>query len=590
MLIPPHLRSHLKNLCKELWNFDRRTLILALGTSLLSGLLAGGTLILLVPLLTAAGVESTGAMDQFGHIVKGLFSLAGLDPSVELVLIFWLLVTGANLVLWRVAFLVHADFTIRFLISLRKSYYHALAGADWGYLTEQRNWALLHSATEDIYRVGAAVGAMLHAWGRFLNLLIYLGISLYISLKVTVVACITGLTVILILWRYVRKTYGAGEEFTTAARSLFGDLGGFLEGFKVARCYGLDQAYIERFDNSLDAIADIQYRQATYTIDAKIGFAAGNALVIAFLAYYTLTMSGLSTGPLLLLIYVFSKMMPQFGALQQTAQRVATSVPGYRSFAVFRQRCLEAEQPVPERNLPLEFKEEIVCRDLGYYYEGGTDEAGIGQVSLSLRRGKTVALIGRSGSGKTTLADLMVGLLTPARGEVCIDGQPLDASRLQGWRQRISYVSQDPFFFNDTIEANLKWAKPDATEEELWRALELVGARELVEALEAKLETPLGERGNRLSRGERQRIAVARALLRKPIFLVLDEATGSLDVESERALLEALRVTAAERVTLVVSHRASVLNFADEVIMMEAGTIKQTGSPEEFRDSSLLSG
>ena len=153
---------------------------------------------------------------------------------------------------------------------------------------------------------------------------------------------------------------------------------------------------------------------------------------------------------------------------------------------------------------------------------------------------KTLAIIGPSGSGKTTLGDLILGLLHPTEGTIFIDERPLSGERVHNWRSSIGYVPQETFLFHDTVRGNLLWARRDATEGELWTALELAAASTFVSALPNGLDTVLGDRGIRLSGGERQRIALARALLRKPTLLLLDEATSSLDTETEQRIQDAI--------------------------------------------------
>jgi len=192
------------------------------------------------------------------------------------------------------------------------------------------------------------------------------------------------------------------------------------------------------------------------------------------------------------------------------------------------------------------------------------------------------ALVGASGAGKSTLADLTLGLLTPNTGRVLVDGEPLTGDRLAAWRNSIGYVPQEPFLFHDTIRANLLWARPDATEEDLRVVLRAAAAEEFVTRLPQGLDTVVGDRGVRLSGGERQRLTLARALLRRPTLLVLDEATSSLDHENERLVQEAIAKLHGELTLVVIAHRLSTVQQAEQVVVMGEGRVLESGSPDEL--------
>ena len=202
------------------------------------------------------------------------------------------------------------------------------------------------------------------------------------------------------------------------------------------------------------------------------------------------------------------------------------------------------------------------------------------KIDLVIPAHKTIAIVGPSGSGKTTLADLILGLLSPIEGTIFIDERPLRGEWVHNWRSSIGYVPQETFLFHDTVRGNLLWAKRDATEEELWKALELAAAEAFVSALPNGLDTVLGDRGIRLSGGERQRIALARALLRKPTLLLLDEATSSLDTENEQRIQDAIEGLHGELTMVVIAHRLSTIRRADSIVVLDRGQVVEAGAWE----------
>ena len=172
-----------------------------------------------------------------------------------------------------------------------------------------------------------------------------------------------------------------------------------------------------------------------------------------------------------------------------------------------------------------------------------------------------------------------MGLSRPQSGRVSVGGTPLDGPALKAWRARISYVAQDPFLFHDTVRRNLAWANPQASEAEMWDVLKLANAEALVRGMEHGLDTVVGERGTLMSGGERQRLALARAMLRKPHLLILDEATSAIDIAGEHDILARLRALTPQLTAVVIAHRGESLAFCTRVLRFEAGRVADDKAP-----------
>ncbi len=193
-------------------------------------------------------------------------------------------------------------------------------------------------------------------------------------------------------------------------------------------------------------------------------------------------------------------------------------------------------------------------------------------LSFTILAGSTAALVGASGSGKSTVADLLTGMLIPQKGQVLIDGVPLNSINVHLWRRSIGYVPQDAFLFNASIRDNMLWAYPEAKTEDIWKALHLAAVGDFVAKLPEGLDTVVGDRGVRLSGGERQRIVLARALIKKPSFLILDEATSALDRENEKRIQKAIENLRGQLSILIIAHRFSTIRQADQMIVLDQGT------------------
>jgi ATP-binding cassette subfamily C protein len=197
-------------------------------------------------------------------------------------------------------------------------------------------------------------------------------------------------------------------------------------------------------------------------------------------------------------------------------------------------------------------------------------EAGLVDVSITIEPGEIIGVKGASGAGKTTLADVLCGLLMPQSGRVVIAGVPLTEDNAQSWQNRVAYIAQDPVLFNESVRQNLLWANP-RDDGAIARALAVAGADRVIEQLPGGLDTVVGERGSLISGGERQRLALARALLRAPAILILDEATNAIDVAGEAEILMRLRALSPRPAVVMIAHRRESLRFCDRVLHLAKG-------------------
>ncbi len=244
-------------------------------------------------------------------------------------------------------------------------------------------------------------------------------------------------------------------------------------------------------------------------------------------------------------------------------------------------KILHAEITVTEVANPrsiTSFQNEIEFHNLGFAYQRGDVGYALQNINLKIPKGKSIAIVGQSGSGKSTLVDMLPRFYDPTEGSITIDGVPLNELSISQLRNLMGIVTQDTVLFNDTVKNNIAFGMKNVTDEQVIQAAKVAHAHEFISRMENGYETNIGDRGGKMSGGERQRMSLARAILKNPPILILDEATSALDTESERLVQDALTKLMTNRTSIVIAHRLSTIKNADEIIVMQKGSIVERGN------------
>jgi subfamily B ATP-binding cassette protein MsbA len=304
-------------------------------------------------------------------------------------------------------------------------------------------------------------------------------------------------------------------------------------------------------------------------------FAAGHAVLYAV---DLVIRDQITRGDFLLFIGYFFMIAGASVEIGAMWVQVQTSAAGLHR--VFFLMDLPGERDAPNARALEEVRQGVALDGVGYRFADGSEA--IAEASFEARVGEVTALVGPAGAGKTTLAHLLCGYLTPSRGRVLIDGCDLREYTRASLREKIAFVFQETTLFDDTIEANIRVGRPNATDFEVRQAAHSAGAAHFIESLPDGYGTRIGRGGGKLSVGQKQRLAIARALVRPAPILVLDEPTSALDPETERRLVESLHVASRDRLVLVIAHRLSTVRGADRILFVEAGRIRERGTHESL--------
>ena len=547
---------------------------------LAAGLAEGAGVVLLVPLLGLAGIPVPGgAVGRMAGAVSTAFRAVGVAPSLTAVLVLYVVTVSVQALAQRGETVAGFHLEQRTVLVLRTRLYRAVAEARWLFLSRQRATDFVHAMTAEVDRVGLATTYLVGFTAQAVSALVYLALALRISPAATLVGCLCGALLLAALRSTRRRASTSGKRLTGATSDLFAAATEHVQALKVVKSYGAEERSIGAFTALGEARHAAHATAARAYSDARAAFTIGSVVLLALATWVALGWMHLPVGVALLLVFVFSRLVPRLATLQQQWQMAAHEMPARRAVLDLMERCEAERETLGEAGEPIDLRTGVRFQDVRFGYEG-RDEVLRG-LTLEIGARRTTALVGTSGAGKTTVADLLMGLATPTGGRILLDETPLSEEVLRTWRGEIGYVAQDTVLFHDTVRANLLWARPDATPEEVDDALRAAAA-DFVAALPQGLDTIIGDRGVRLSGGERQRLALARALLRRPALLILDEATSALDPESERRILDAVEGLHGRTTILLITHRLATVRTADVIHVLDAGVVVESGRWSEL--------
>jgi ABC-type multidrug transport system fused ATPase/permease subunit len=554
-------------------------------SAVLAALAMGATV--LVPYLIGTAIDETTAGSADAHKANAWTDHKGFLTFVAVMIVVTAVLRLAMTVSRR---LVAGRVSLGVEVDLRQQLYAHLQSLELGFFDRQQTGQLMSRATVDLQAVRFFLGyGLIFIMQSALTIALAAVAMFFVDPGLAAISLAPVPFVIIIAWRYGRRARPAQQEVQQRIAELTADAEENVSGVRVIKAFAREQVQLGRFRKSVARVfeqAMIATRvQAFYT--PFIGFLPnlGLAAILLFggisVIHGSLSIGDFSAFYTYLLMLISP--MRTLGYMLGMAQRATAS--GRRVFEILDR---PSRMPVPAGAPPLPAGTgRVELRDVTLRYDGSPAPA-LRDVSLVVEAGTTVALVGPTASGKTTLVLLIPRLYDPTSGSVLVDGADVRTVDPGSLRRQIALVTDDPFLFSASVHDNIAYAKPDATREEVVTAAQRAQAHAFVTELPDGYDTTIGERGLTVSGGQRQRLAIARAILADPRILILDDATSSVDASTEQEIKRALAEVMRGRTTFVVAHRLSTITLADEVVVLEHGEITARGSHDELLAESAL--
>jgi ATP-binding cassette subfamily B protein len=501
-------------------------------------------------------------------------------PLVLLAFVAFLLQHGFN----TLRIILNNTFEQRVIFDLRSDLYSHIQLLPLRWFDNRATGDLMTRVIEDVNSVERVlIDGIEQGVVAVLQVVIVLSVMFYFNTKLALLALIPFPFLVAGALTYTLTAHRRYRLQRRAASAMNALLHDNLSGIRQIKSFAREKEEHARFNRVSDQLRHatlvVMRVWALYSPSMSMFEAIGAVIVLAFGSYSVLS-GAMQIGDLVAFLMLTAFLYDPISRLHQLNQLVqAGRAAGERVFEILDE---PTEPGWVDNYTPVRVAGDIRYENVNFSYAEGLPA--LKNISLHAHPGETVALVGATGAGKSTVASLLPRFyeLKEGDGQIFVDGKEIRENGIRALRENIGLVTQESFLFNGSIRENLLMGKPSATDAELWRAVEAANAREFIQRLPDRLESVVGERGVKLSVGEKQRLSIARALLKDPPILILDEATASVDTATERLIQEALEHLMANRTSIVIAHRLSTIVRADQILVLDHGRIIERGTHEEL--------
>lgn len=571
------------DLVRDVLRFRPRQVATIAALTLVNGVTEALGFTALIPLLGLVGLAQTPDTGSvIGPLLRWLTSITGKAPGLESALAVFFLAIVLRAVSGYAGARLTADFVAARTDHIRRRLYNEHSRASWLHLTQARRSVDTHALTMLAEGSGYIVVNLVALFSSVVLAVSGLAVAFLLAPRLTLLLLSFAVLMAIPLALVQVSTYRRGEAALHAMQRLYDVIDSRMTGVKLAKAFAIEADLERDFAEASDAyrLAMTAMRETAARARLLQDIAAAVALV-AF-AYVGVRLFSAGSLELVVLVAISARVFPLVNAVQAAARSLVASLPDYEALRCREEDARAAAEPRPDRLDPLPLADAVELRDVSFAYPETTDAPVLENVSIRIPAHQSIGVLGASGAGKTTFVDIVAGLIVADRGDILVDGTVIAAKLRPHWRKAIAYVPQDAALLHDSVRVNITLGATGTGDAEIWKCLDLVGAKDLVEHLPQGLETIVGERGTRLSGGQRQRLRLASALLRRPALLILDEATNALSPKDEEDIVAALRKLRESTTMIIVSHRTSTIAWTDLTLVLGERRIIDAGATSEI--------
>jgi len=551
--------------------------------TVLVGLLEGLNIGLLLPLIENLDPDNEASRHWISRVMERAFDGLGLPFNLGSILLTLaaVIILVASLKYWRM--ILEARARERIVVWLRTRNMNRLLAADMSFFHRQQVGVLTDTLTTQANHAGTGLYLVTEMLANTGVIISYLVAALLISPTLTAIAISVLFLVSISMQQFISKSKTISiERFGRETELQAGALES-LSGMHIIKSFQLEQSRLLDFTNRSENVADTSYkmtrvRSQMLVIQELVLFG-----VIGLIVYLGVSVLNLAIPIIVALLFTLYRLAPRIGALNGSRQGFVINVAALHSLEELMSETDVSRLESGDAQF-VGLSSGIVLDGVSFSYNGLDDV--LVDTSFCIDKNKMTAIVGSSGAGKSTIIDLLLRYDDPTKGAILVDGVDLRNLNLSAWRSKIGVVSQDVFLFNDTVANNIALWRPDATEESIIKAAKQAFANDFIQNLPNGYHTSIGDRGWNLSGGQRQRIALARAILNEPEILILDEATSSLDSESETFIQDYINGIRGSSTMVVVAHRMSTIQDADKIVVLQDGRIVEQGNVSSLLDAS----
>ncbi|OGM96105.1 MAG: hypothetical protein A3B86_02115 [Candidatus Yanofskybacteria bacterium RIFCSPHIGHO2_02_FULL_38_22b] len=572
------LRTTLKLVIKAFKKYNLK-FGLMIGLGFLAGIFGSVGIGAVIPLFSFITKGQAVGDDFISQIISNIFTTINLPFTLPWLLTLMVLLFVLKSLTTFFATYMSAKFSAQYENDIREIMFTKVVNSSWLHLIEQKPGYIERVLMNDI---SASSSILQHVSNIILtsaSLATYIIVAMNISMPITLTTLLVGIVIFFALKPIFYKTRKITEEMTKTDKRTTHHILEVLFGMKIVKSLNAEDKVTQLAKNDFKDLERRRVKSAIYhTVVGSLMEPVGITFVAAlFLLNYNSSVFNIAA--FAAIVYLVQKMFTFIQSIQGKINAVNGVVPYLQIMLDYWQEAANNQEVDGDIN-KFSFKNKIEFKNVSFAYNQETNI--LNNLNLEIKKTEMVGIIGPSGGGKTTLVDLMLRLFNPGSGEILIDNQNASKINLKNWRENIGYVAQDIFLINDTIENNIKFYDKSIDHGRVIEASKMANIYDFIETLPEGFQTKVGERGIKLSGGQRQRIALARTLIRKPEILILDEATSSLDSDSEAMIQNSIKDLRGKTTLVVIAHRLSTVQHADKLYAVDHGEIIESGTPSEL--------